>query len=95
MAKFIVEVIYQTKAGNEGCKKSCIEADSSSTALHILTEKVRKYKRCLKIVGGNCVEYEAWKNNIFANYKPSPWPNNIFANFKPSPFPAKLTDDEV
>lgn len=74
MAKFIVEVIYQTKAGNEGCKKTVIESDSSSSALNLLTERVRKYKRCLKIVGGNCVEYKEWKDNALANFNPSPWP---------------------
>ena len=58
MNKYSVEVLYQTFNGNEAVKKKVVEATSHSIALNALTEKVRKYKRCLKILGGNCVEVE-------------------------------------
>lgn len=54
--KYLVEVIYQTVKGNEGIKRATIEAESHSAALKQVEEKVRNYKRCLKLVGGNCVE---------------------------------------
>lgn len=53
--KYFVEVVYQTIKGNEGTKKTTIEADSPSDALNVITEKVRKYKKCFKIITGNSV----------------------------------------
>lgn len=58
MVMYRVEILYETTKGKEGVKKSVIESDSPSNAFDILAEKVSKYKRCMKINGGNCLEIE-------------------------------------
>lgn len=56
MSKFLVEVCYETLAGNPSCKKALIESNSVEDALNLLTKRVERYKKCKKIYMGNCIE---------------------------------------
>ena len=56
MKKFSVEILYQTSAGNAAAKRQVIESVSHSDAMVIVSNRVSSYKRCAKILGGNCVE---------------------------------------
>jgi hypothetical protein len=53
---YFVSIDYGTIKGNPATKNFTIKANSESDALEIGRERVRNYKRCMKIHGGSSVE---------------------------------------
>lgn len=51
--KFIVEVLWGSKAGNPCCTCRKVEADSASQAWKIVADKVKKFVRFSKLHGGH------------------------------------------
>ena len=56
--KFLVSVLFQSKAGNPCCSRVVVNAPSIDEAVEKANAKVRRYKRCLKINGGDVTKLE-------------------------------------
>jgi hypothetical protein len=56
MKKYYVEILWRSTGGNPCHKTATIEAETPSDALRLLSERVRKYRRCWKIDSGSAVE---------------------------------------
>lgn len=56
MKKYHVTIEWGTYNGNPCTKCQVITANDESEALNILTNRVRQYKKCMKIFGGSAVE---------------------------------------
>lgn len=56
MKDYFVQVDYRSWTGNCLTKTATIKAESHEKAMNFLIEKVRGYKRTMKIDGGSAVE---------------------------------------
>jgi hypothetical protein len=56
MKKYHVTIEWGSYAGNPCQKVAIVDARDHGDALRILTERVRRYKRCRKIFGGVSIE---------------------------------------
>jgi hypothetical protein len=56
---YVARVDYQTTAGNPVTAEIKVRAINEDKALGAAIEKVMRWKRCMKVVGGNCVPFNS------------------------------------
>lgn len=55
MTDYDVNVDYQTNAGNPATKRIRVSAVDEDAAIEAANERVRRFRNCLKIVGGDAM----------------------------------------
>lgn len=61
--KFLVEVIWESKAGNACFTKKIVASDTAGEAYRMAAKKVKKYVRFKKLLGGNARRTPAGRKN--------------------------------
>lgn len=61
--KFLVEVIWQSKAGNACFTKKIVSSGTAGEAYRMAAKKVKKYVRFKKLLGGNARLTQKRKKN--------------------------------
>jgi hypothetical protein len=56
MKKYHITIEWETYIGNPCTKCQVIVANNEREALNILADRVKQYKKCMKIQGGSAVE---------------------------------------